>query len=105
MNIFEQLEAAGLNSAAATLPGRVARMMSNGIECSAEDTLMLVERQTLLSIQCRMRLVKVSTLAELDEHGRLVNLLVQYTSESREWLLTQPLLRLHMMFEAVEATW
>ncbi|RJX72655.1 hypothetical protein [Pseudomonas sp. LS-2] len=105
MSIYEDLIAAGLSSVATALPTRLARMNASGIICEAYQVLSDFERATLASSQCRMRLRKVSSIDELEEHCRLVNLLVLYTSETRNWLLTLPLQRLQLMLEAVEATW
>jgi hypothetical protein len=105
MNISQQLVAAGFDKVAQSLPLRMERMRSNGIECDEVTLLTKIERDEFRSIKCRMRLAKVATYAELEEHGRLVNLLANYTTESRAWLMKLPLVRLQIMMDAVEASW
>jgi hypothetical protein len=105
MNISLQLEKAGLNKAAQSLGFRVELLRSSGIECDEASVLTTNERDQFRLIKCQMRLAKVSTYAELEEHGRLVNLLLRTTSESRAWLSTLPLLRLQAMMDAVEQSW
>ncbi|WP_426158204.1 hypothetical protein [Pseudomonas sp. TSRC2-2] len=105
MNISQQLVAAGFDNVAQSLPLRMERMRSNGIECDEVALLTTIERDEFRSVKCRMRLAKVATYAELEEHGRLVNLLANYTTESRTWLMKLPLVRLQIMMDAVEASW
>lgn len=105
MNISLQLVAAGFDKVAQSLPFRMERMRSNGIECDEASLLTTIERDEFRSIKCRMRLAKVTTFAELEEHGRLVTLLASFTTESRTWLMKLPLLRLQIMMDAVEASW
>lgn len=105
MNISQQLEKAGLSNVAQSLGFRMEVLRPNGIDCDEASVLTTNERDQFRLIKCQMRLAKVATYGELQEHGRLVNLLVHITSESRAWLSTLPLLRLQSMVDALEESY
>ncbi|WP_095158387.1 hypothetical protein [Pseudomonas sp. Irchel 3E13] len=102
MNISLQLQKAGLDEIAQALFFRKEALLLNGFECDDASLLTTAERDEYRWVKSQMRVAKVANVAELNEHGRLVNLLVRTTTESRAWLSTLSLLRLQSMMDAVE---